>query len=86
MIVLFLVADRLGTRGWLRQVIGWGLLAGSTLAFLFVNVYMFREPGEEMAWTVPFFETGIALSLLALALFAAVQLAGRVSGKAPLKD
>jgi hypothetical protein len=85
-IVLFLVADRLGTRGWLRQVVGWGLLAGSTLAFLFVNVYMFRQPGEEMAWTVPFFETGIALSLLALALFTAVQLAGQVSGKAPLKD
>jgi hypothetical protein len=76
--VVFLVADRLGVHGWLRQVLGWGMLAGSTLAFVFVNVYMFRRPGEQRAWTTPFFETGIALSLLALALFVAVMLAGRV--------
>jgi hypothetical protein len=76
-IVLFLIADRLGTKGWLRQVVGWGLLVGSTLSFLFVNVYMFRQPGQEKAWTVPFFETGIALSLLALALFVAVHLVDR---------
>jgi hypothetical protein len=74
-IVLFLIADRLGTRGWVRQVTGWGLLSGSTLAFAFVNVYIFRQPGQEKAWTMPFFETGIALSLLALALFTAYRLA-----------
>ena len=43
-IALLLIADRLGTRGWVRQVVGWGLLAGSTLSFLFVNLYMFRQP------------------------------------------
>ncbi len=73
-IVLFLIADRLGTRGWVRRAVGWGLLAGSTLSFCFVNVYMFRQPGQEKLWTVPFFEVGIALSLLALALFVAVHL------------
>jgi hypothetical protein len=76
-IVLFLIADRLGVQGWVRQAVGWGLLVGSTLAFVFVNVYMFRQPGQEKVWTIPFFETGIALSLLALALFTAVQLARR---------
>jgi hypothetical protein len=81
-IVLFLIADRLGTRGWVRQAVGWGLLAGSTLAFVFVNVYMFTPqgggpPGQERAWTIPFFETGVALSLLAVALFVAVHLVGR---------
>jgi hypothetical protein len=81
-IVLFLIADRLGTKGWLRQAVGWGLLAGSTLAFLFVNVYMFRQPGQEKAWTVPVFETGIALSLLALALFAGAQLAAYMRQRA----
>ncbi len=81
-IVLFLIADRLGTRGWVRQVIGWGLLAGSTLSFVFVNIYLFRQPGQEKSWTVPFFEIGIALSLLALALFVAVQLVDRVREKA----
>jgi hypothetical protein len=77
-VVLFLIADRLGTRGWVRQAVGWGLLVGSTLAFVFVNVYMFRRPGQEKAWTVPFFETGIALSLLALAIFVAARLLGRI--------
>jgi hypothetical protein len=77
-LVLFLIADRLGTRGWIRQVVGWGLLGGSTLSFVFVNVYMFRLPGQEKAWTVPVFETGIAVSLLALAIFSAVHLVKRV--------
>jgi hypothetical protein len=81
-IVLFLIADRLGTRGWLRQAVGWGLLVGSTLSFLFVNVYMFRAPGVEKAWTVPLFEIGIALSLVALALFVAVHTVDRVRRKA----
>ncbi|MCL7455280.1 MAG: hypothetical protein M8467_19770, partial [Anaerolineae bacterium] len=76
-LLLFLIADRLGTRGWVRQVTGWGLLLGSTLSFVFVNVYMFRQPGQEKAWTVPFFETGIALSLLALAVFVAAKLVDR---------
>jgi hypothetical protein len=76
-IVLFLIADRLGTRGRVRQVVGWGLLLGSSLSFIFVNAYMFRQPGQEKAWAVPLFEVGIALSLLSLALFVAAQLAGR---------
>jgi hypothetical protein len=84
-VLLLLIADRLAqepgswlSRRWVRQVVGWGLLSGSTLAFVFVNVYMFRQPGEERAWTVPFFETGIALILLALALFTATALGDRI--------
>jgi hypothetical protein len=77
-IVLFLIADRLGTRGWLRQAVGWGLLAGSTLSFVFVNLYMSRKPDQEKVWTMPFFEAGIALSLLALAIFVAAHLVSRL--------
>jgi hypothetical protein len=80
--VLFIIADRLGIKGWVRQVVGWGLLAGSTLSFVFVNVYLFRQPGQEKTWTVPFFETGVALSLLALALFVAMQLVERIRDNA----
>jgi hypothetical protein len=76
-IVLLLIVDRLRIRGWARQVAGWGLLAGSTLSFLFANLYMFRQPGQERAWTVPFFETGIALSLLAVAMLAAAAIVDR---------
>jgi hypothetical protein len=74
-IVLFLIADRLAARGWLRQLFGWGLLLGSTLAFVFANVYMFRQPGQDAFWTMPLFELGIALSLIVLAAFVAVSLA-----------
>jgi hypothetical protein len=80
-ILLFLIADRLGIAGRTRQVTGWGLLVGSTLSFVFVNVYMFRQPGQEKAWAVPVFEAGIALSLLALLVFVAVALCGRESDK-----
>jgi hypothetical protein len=73
-IVLFLIADRLATSGWVRQVVGWGLLLGSTLSFVFVNAHMFRQPGQERLWTVPLFELGIAVSLVALAIFVATQL------------
>ena len=76
-IVLFLIADRLGARGWMRKVVGWGLLAGSTLSFVFVNVFMFSQPGQEQAWTMLLFEAGIALSLLAVVIFAATQLVDR---------
>jgi hypothetical protein len=76
-IVLFLIADRLGTKGWARQVIGWGFLVGSTLAFVFVNIYMFRQPDQEKAWAVPVFESGVALSLLALAVLVTLHLAER---------
>jgi hypothetical protein len=80
-IALFLIADRLGTGGWVRQVVGWGLLAGSTLSFVFVNVYMFRRPGEIRAWTVPFFGLGITLSLLVVAVFVAEQLANMLKSE-----
>jgi len=73
-IVLFLIADRLGTRGWVRQAVGWGLLVGSSLAFVFIQFYMFHQPGQERPWAMPLFETGIAVSLLAVALFVAVHL------------
>jgi hypothetical protein len=74
-IVLLLIADRLDLRGRVRQLVGWGLLLGSSLSFALVNLYMFRQPGQERAWAVPVFEAGIAVSLLALAVFVAVLLA-----------
>ncbi len=86
-IVLLLITERLsrepGARwlrtGWLRQATGWGLLGGSTLAFVFVNAYMFRQPGQDRAWTIPVFEVGITASLLAVALLAAALLADRLA-------
>lgn len=78
-IVLFLVVDRLGVRGWLRQAVGWGVLVGSSLAFVFAQVYMLHRPGENPAWTIPWIDTGIGLFLVALVVFLGSRLArGRV--------
>lgn len=69
-VALLLVMDRLGTRGWLRQIAGWGVLIGSSLAFVAVQFYMFRQPGQPFAaWVVPLLDVGVALFLLALAAF-----------------
>jgi len=66
-IALLLVVDRLGVRGWLRQAAGWGVLVGSSLAFVFVQFYMFHRPGVEVGWTLPLLDAGIGLFLVALA-------------------
>ncbi len=67
---LLLVVDRLGVRGWLRQAVGWGVLAGSTLAFSAVQFYLFRQPGTEPARAVLLaMDAGIGLFLLALGLW-----------------
>jgi hypothetical protein len=68
-LALFLVVDRLGVKGILRQVVGWGVLLGSTLAFVFVQFYLFRQPGENTDWALPFLDAGIAIFLIALAIF-----------------
>jgi len=63
------VINRLGVRGLLRRFVGWGVLLGSTWAFVFVQFYMFRQPGRSVDWTEPFFEAGIGLFLVVLAIF-----------------
>jgi hypothetical protein len=75
-IALFLVVDRLGVQGFLRQSVGWGVLVGSTLAFVFVQFYMFRQPGQEVGWAVPFLDAGLALFLVMLAVLLSVQWIG----------
>ena len=64
------MVDHLGARGWLRQLVGWGVLAGSTLAFTAVQFYLFRQPGLAPAQVVILvIDVGIGLFLLALAIF-----------------
>jgi hypothetical protein len=36
---------------------------------------MLRRPGEDPGWTIPFIDAGVALFLVALAIFLGVQLA-----------
>ncbi|MGD2164210.1 MAG: hypothetical protein PVH50_01640 [Anaerolineae bacterium] len=68
-ILLFLVADRLDVRGWMRQVLGWGVIVGSDLAFTFGAFYEFIPPGANREWTVLYLDIGLGLTLVVLALF-----------------
>jgi hypothetical protein len=75
-IALLLVVDRLQVRGLMRQLVGWGTLIGSTLAFVFVQFYMFRLPGGRRDWAVPLLDAGIGLMLITLAVFLIDRLVG----------
>lgn len=67
---LLLIVDRLEVKGLLRQLVGWGVLTGSTVAFSAVQFYMFRQPGTVPAQAVILaIDAGIGLFLLALAAF-----------------
>ncbi len=67
---LLLVADHLGMRRLWRQLVGWGVLLGSMLAFGAVQFHMFRQPGTEPARVVILaVDAGIGLFLLGVAAF-----------------
>lgn len=68
-ILLFLIADRLNVRGWMRQVLGWGVIVGSDLVFTFGALYEFIPPGAGRDWTMLYLDIGIGLTLIVLALF-----------------
>ncbi len=68
-IMLFLVADRLDVRGWMRQLLGWGVLVGSDLAFAFGAFYQFIPPGADRDWTILYLDLGLGLTLIVMALF-----------------
>ena len=44
-------------------------MLGSSAAFIFVQFYMFRQSGQDVAWAKLGFETGIGVTMLALMLF-----------------
>jgi hypothetical protein len=73
-IAFFIVVDRLRVGGLLRQFVGWIVLVGSTMAFVFVQFHIFRLPGQRRSWPLPYVDAGIALVLVALAIFTADRL------------
>jgi hypothetical protein len=80
-IAFFLVLDRLRVQGLVRQLAGWGALVGSTVAFVFVQFYMFHRPGKSRGWAVPFLDAGVGLLLLALAASLSAALAKLSDGQ-----
>ena len=67
--MLLLIADRLNVRGWMRQVLGWGVLISANVAFTFTVFYEFLPPAADRDWTILYLDIGIGLTLIFLALF-----------------
>ncbi len=80
-ILLFLVADRLDVRGWMRQVLGWGVILGSDLAFTFGAFYEFIPPDASRDWTILYLDIGLGVTLIVLALFLGRQLGDLFSAR-----
>jgi hypothetical protein len=68
-VLLFLVADRLDVSGWMRQVLGWGVIVGSDVAFAFGALYEFIPPSADREWTIPYLHGGLGVALIVLAVF-----------------
>ncbi len=79
--MILLVADRLGARGWMRQVLGWGVLISANLAFTFAVFYEFLPPPADRDWTILYLDVGIGLTLIFLALFLGRRLIDLFSAK-----
>jgi hypothetical protein len=67
--MLLLVADRLNVRGWMRQVLGWGILISANVAFTFAVFYEFLPPAADRDWSMLYLDIGVGLALIILALF-----------------
>ena len=79
--MILLVADRLNVRGWMRQVLGWGVLLGGNLAFTIALFYEFLPPEANRDWTTLYMDIGIGLFLIVLALFLGRRLVDLFSDK-----
>ncbi len=79
--MILLVADRLNARGWMRQVLGWGVLLSANLAFTIALFYEFLPPGADRDWTMRYLDIGIGIFLIVLALFLGHRLIDLFSAK-----
>jgi len=79
--MILLIADRLNVRGWMQQVLGWGILISANLAFTFGVFYEFLPPAADRDWSILYLDIGIGLAMIFLALFLGQRLADLFSAK-----
>ncbi len=77
----FLVVHLRRSQGRVARASSWGLLLGSSVAFLFIQPYMFHQPGASPAWPEPFFEAGIGLAMLSLAAYLVAEFVAFLRGR-----
>ncbi len=64
-----LVAHLRRSRSTAARLSAWGMTVGTSVAFAFIMPYMFRQPGAVVAWPEPFFEGGIGVAMVSLAIY-----------------
>ena len=79
--MILLIADRLNVSGWMRQVLGWGILISANLAFTFGVFYEFLPPTADRDWSMLYLDIGIGLTMIFLALFLGRRLVDLFSAK-----
>ncbi len=69
-----LVAHLRRSRTWAARMSAWGMTVGTSVAFVFIMPYLFRQPGTTVTWPKPFFEAGIGVAMLSLAIYLAAEI------------
>lgn len=77
----FLVAHLRRSQNRLTQAAAWGLILGSSVAFVFIQPFMFHQPGAAPTWPKPFFEAGIGVAMASLAVYLVAELVAFFRGR-----
>ena len=77
----FLVAHLRRSESRLTRVTVWGLLIGSSAAFIFIQPIMFHPPGVSPTWPEPYLQAGIGLALTSLAVYLVAEVVAFFRGR-----
>ena len=76
-----LIAHLRRSHGKAAKIGAWGAIIGSSMAFVFILPYMFRQPGATVTWAEPFFEAGIGIAMLSLAVYLVAEITALFRGR-----
>ena len=77
----FLVAHLRRSESRLTRATVWGLLLGSSAAFIFIQPIMFHPPGVSPTWPEPYLQAGIGLALTSLAVYLVAEVVAFFRGR-----
>ncbi len=76
-----LIGHLRGSRTRAARLAAWGMIAGTSVALVFILPYMFRRPETVVAWPKPFFEAGIGVAMLSLAVYLVAEMVAFFRGQ-----
>lgn len=76
-----LIAHLRGSRTRMARLAAWGMIAGTSVALVFILPYMFRPPDAAATWPKPFFEAGIGVAMMSLAAYLIAEIVAFFGGQ-----